>query len=117
MADYVKLANPQGSFFDFETKFGVSCDDVEELTEPIGKLTRQALKFGQLVRCDPPEGATADNADVSDKVEDAVGADPGVCPPEGDTAKPDTDAAAVTDTVGAGLKPARPRRPKKVKTS
>lgn len=65
MADYVKLANDQGSFFDPETKLSISRDDVEELTEPIGKLTRERLKWGGLVRCPPPTVGPASVPDTA----------------------------------------------------
>jgi hypothetical protein len=67
MADYVTLANQEGSFFDPETGFGLSRDDVKELTQPVGRLTKERLRFGGIVRCAPPQ---------------SVGADPSVCPDE-----------------------------------
>lgn len=46
---YVRLKGKGGRFYDPATKFRIKLDEVQELTYPLGELTRQWLNAGGLV--------------------------------------------------------------------
>ena len=50
MGDYLKLCNQSGVFTDPQTGFSLKFDQEKPLPEPIGKLTRDWLSGGGLVR-------------------------------------------------------------------
>lgn len=62
---YVRLKDPDGSFYDPETGFHVVRDEIVELTMPIGQLTAAKLAGRGLIESDPPaEGdAKSDSLD------------------------------------------------------
>ncbi len=64
--DHVQLKDQTGGFTDPETKFDISCDEIVELTHPIGVRTTQAILSGGLLIVDAPKGkkkSAAENAE------------------------------------------------------
>lgn len=53
----VQLKDTSGSFYDPETDFQLTRDEVKELSLPIGRLTAQFKQFGHLVEVEAEEAA------------------------------------------------------------
>lgn len=70
--DHVQLKDQTGGFTDPETKFDISCDEIVELTHPIGVRTTQALLSGGLLivsgsnakKQNSSDGSEADDFDL-----------------------------------------------------
>jgi hypothetical protein len=97
--DYVKLKNEQGGFHDPESGLSLSRDDCVPLKEPIGKLTRERLATGALIRCKPPVKARQEVCQETEGPVDATLSDPATMAP--DLGNSTGQAAAETDGAAA----------------
>lgn len=52
--DLVTLADPDGSFYDPQTRFMVSRGQSARLTAPVGQLTAEKIAGGGIVHAEPP---------------------------------------------------------------